>query len=335
MRVLVTGAGGFLGFAVAEQLVARGEEVQGFSRGAHPKLETLGVAQHRGDLADAAAVSKAMEGCDQVFHVAARPGAWGPYNAYHDANVRGTENVVAACRQHGVSDLIYTSTPSVVSGGTDLEGVDESQPYPSSFRAHYPATKAIAEKFVREASDDALRTVCLRPHLVWGPGDTSLLPRLVSRARKGKLRRIGAREKLIDTTYIDDAVQAHLLAADKLRGADRETVAGKVYFISGGEPVGTWTMIDRMLEATGQPPITRRISPGAARLAGAVCELVYGLCRIQSEPPLTRWVVEELSTAHWFDISAARRDLGYDPAVSLDDGMKRLAAWWKSGGGHA
>jgi 2-alkyl-3-oxoalkanoate reductase len=329
MRVLVTGAGGFLGFAIANRLIARGDDVRSFSRSAHAKLETLGVTQHRGDLADARAVAAAVEGCDLVFHVAARPGAWGPYRAYHDTNVRGTQNILSACRTHGVRDLVYTSTPSVISRGEDLEGVDESAPYPASFRAHYPATKAIAERMVRQACDDTLRTVSLRPHLVWGPGDTSLLPRLVSRARRGRLRRIGATEKLIDTTFIDDAVDAHLLAADALASA---TVAGNVYFISGPKPVGTWTMIDRMLATAGLPPVTRRISRTSAHLVASLGELTYGLLRLRAEPPLTRWVVDELSTAHWFDIGAARRDLGYDPTVTLDAGMERLAAWWQSEG---
>jgi 2-alkyl-3-oxoalkanoate reductase len=334
MRVLVTGAGGFLGLAIANRLIARGDDVHSFSRSTHPTLETLGVTQHRGDLADARAVDAAVEGCDLVFHVAARPGAWGPYRAYHDTNVRGTQHVLTACRSHGVRDLVYTSTPSVISRGEDLEGVDETTPHPSSFRAHYPATKAIAENMVRQASDDALRTVSLRPHLVWGPGDTSLLPRLVSRARRGRLRRIGATEKLIDTTFIDDAVDAHLLAADALAAENVDHVAGNVYFISGPKPVGTWTMIDRMLAAAGLPPVTRRISRTSAHLVASLCELTYGLLRLRAEPPLTRWVVDELSTAHWFDIGAARRDLGYDPAVTLDVGMERLAAWWQSEDHH-
>lgn len=329
MRVLVTGAGGFLGFAIAQQLVARGDSVRGFSRGAYPKLEKLGIEQFRGDLKDRSAVASAVDGCDLVFHVAALPGAWGPYSRYHDANVAGTENILAACREHAVRDLVFTSTPSVVSRGEDLEGVDESLPYSEHFNAHYPKTKAVAERAVRQANCATLRTVSLRPHLVWGPGDTSLLPRIVQRARK--LRQIGA-EKLIDTTYIDDAVAAHLLAAARLQSEQFADVAGKVYFISSGEPIGTWTMINRMLAAADLPPISRTISRGAARIVGAVCETVYGALRLQREPPLTRWVVDELSSAHWFDISAARRDFDFAPKMSIDEGMQRLATWWNEEG---
>jgi len=328
MKVLVTGAGGFLGYGIAARLVERGLQVHSFSRRQYPALSKLGVTQHQGDLADANAVAEATAGCDVVYHLAARPGSWGSFRSYHDTNVRGTENVLAACRRHAVRDLVYTSTPSVVSRGTDLEGVDESVAIPSSFKAHYPATKAIAERLVRRANDADLRTVSLRPHLVWGPRDPNLLPRLVERARAGRLRRIGA-EKLIDTTYIDDAVSAHLLAGDKLQSPDYRDVAGKVYFISSGTPIGTWTMIDRMLEAANLPAVDRKISPRAAYTAGCLFEIVYGALRIKREPPTTRWVVEELSTAHWYDISAARRDLEYVPAVSLDEGMQRLAEWWQ------
>ncbi len=331
MKVLVTGAGGFLGFGIARSLVAAGDEVHSFSRADHHQLGALGITQHRGDLADAEAVAAAVEGCDLVYHVAARPGAWGPYRAYHDANVRGTEHVLAACRRHQVRDLVYTSTPSVVSRGTDLEGIDETLEYPPAFKAHYPATKAIAERLVRAENGSTLRTVSLRPHLIWGPGDPNLLPRLVQRAKAGRLRQIGG-SRLIDTTFIDDAVTAHLLAGDTLRSERWRQVAGKVYFISSGTPIGNWTMIDRMLAAADLPPVKRRISPRAAYALGCAMEMVYGTLRIQSEPPLTRWVVDELSTAHWYDITAARRDLGYAPSISLEEGMHRLARWWREEG---
>jgi nucleoside-diphosphate-sugar epimerase len=329
---LVTGAGGFLGFALAERLLRDGHRVRGFSRGHYQKLADAGVDQYRGDLADAAAVDRAVAGCDLVFHVAALAGAWGSRRQFEAANVLGTRHLLAACRRHGVRHLVYTSTPSVVSRGTDLEGVDESLARSTRFKAHYPATKAIAEAMVQAADDAALHTVCLRPHLVWGPGDTSLLPRLVDRARAGKLRRIvsGGPPKLIDTTYIDDAVEAHLLAADRLRSERWRDVAGRVYFISSGRPVGTWTMIDRMLAAAGEPGLARTIPRRLAYGMATLGEWIYGALRLQREPPTTRWIVDELSTAHWFDITAARRDLGYAPRVGLDEGMQRLAAWWRS-----
>jgi nucleoside-diphosphate-sugar epimerase len=322
MKALVTGGGGFLGLAIVRRLVEQGTTVCSFSRQRHNQLDALYVEQRQGDLADEAAVSKAVAGCDVVFHVAAKPGIWGPYEDYHRTNFIGTRNVIAACREHGVARLVYTSSPSVVFDGRDMEGVDESVPYPSHFATHYPRTKAAAEQLVRAANDERLGTVSLRPHLVWGPGDNHLLPRLVARARAGHLRRIGRARKLVDTIYIDNAAEAHLLAAEKL--APGAVVAGKVYFISQGEPVDLWEMINRLLEAAGAPTVQRSIPQGVALTLAWGFENVHRLLHRPGEPRLTRFVVEELCTSHWFDLSAARRDLGYRPTVSISEGLQRL-----------
>ena len=322
MKALVTGGGGFLGLAIVRRLVRQGTTVCSFSRRRHDELEALDVEQRLGDLADEAAVRAAVAGCDVVFHVAAKPGIWGPFKDYHRTNFIGTKNVIAACREQGVSRLVYTSSPSVVFDGRDMEGVDESVPYPSRFAAHYPRTKAAAEQLVRAANDERLGTVSLRPHLIWGPGDNHLLPRLIARARAGQLRRIGDSKQLVDTTYIDNAAEAHLLAAEKLKpGA---AVAGRVYFISQGEPVNLWEMIDRLLEAAGAPTVQRTIPRGVALALAWGFENIHILLRRSGEPRLTRFVVQELCTAHWFDISAARRDLGYRPTVSISEGLHRL-----------
>jgi nucleoside-diphosphate-sugar epimerase len=230
MKALVTGGGGFLGHAIVQQLVARGDEARSFSRGTYAALDRLGAEHHRGDLADAAAVRRAVAGCDLVFHVGAKAGAWGKYEQFYQTNVVGTNNVIDACREAGVRYLVYTSSPSVVFDGSDLEGVDESVPYPSDYDAHYPQTKALAERAVVRANDAQLRTVSLRPHLVWGPGDNHLVPRIVARGRSGQLRRFRGPPKLVDTTYVDDAARAHLLAADRLLGGAADGIAGKVYF---------------------------------------------------------------------------------------------------------
>jgi len=322
VKALVTGGGGFLGQAIVRGLRRRGTAVRSFSRQAHAALDALGVEQRQGDLADAAAVGAAVQGCDVVFHVAARPGIWGAYEEYHRPNVTGTQHVIAACRAHGVRRLVYTSSPSVVFDGRDMEGVDESVPYPASYGAHYPKTKAQAEQLVRAANDSQLATVSLRPHLVWGPGDNHLLPRLAARARAGQLARIGSRAKLIDTVYVDNAAEAHLLAADRL--SPGSAIAGKVYFISQGEPVPTWEMVDRLLAAAGAPAVTRAVPVPLALLLAWGFETVQRLSGNPVEPRLTRFVVHELSTAHWFDISAARRDLGYAPAISIAEGLERL-----------
>jgi 2-alkyl-3-oxoalkanoate reductase len=333
MKALVTGGGGFLGGAVVRQLLERGAQVRSFSRGEHAELRALAVEQLRGDLSDAAAVNAAVAGCDIVFHVAAKVGAWGPRAAFHATNVLGARNVLDACREHGVRDLVYTSTPSVVFDGRDLEGVDESVPVPTHHEAHYPATKAEAERLVLAAAGEALRTVALRPHLIWGPRDTNLVPRILERGRKGQLRRISGPPKLVDTVYIDDAARAHLLAADRLRESAESAarVSGRAYFISSGQPVPVWEMVDHILAAAGLPPVKRSVSPRAAYAAGWLLETLYGLLGLESEPRMTRWVARELSSAHWFDIGAARRDLGYAPQVPLDEGLRRLAAWLATG----
>jgi nucleoside-diphosphate-sugar epimerase len=322
MKALVTGGGGFLGGAIVRRLVARGDSVRSVSRGDYPALSALGVEQVRGDLADPGAASRAVDGCEVVFHVAAKAGIWGPYAEYHRSNVEGTRNVIAACRARGVRRLVFTSSPSVVFDGRDMEGVDESVPYPRHYEAAYPATKAEAERLVRAADGDELATVSLRPHIVWGPGDNHLVPRLLAKARAGRLRRIGRKRNLIDSTYVDDAAEAHLLAADRL--APGAPIAGKVYFISQGEPWPVWDLINRMLEAAQLPPVTRTVPPALAYLAAAVCEGVARALRLRDEPPLTRFLVREMSSAHWFNIDAARRDLGYRPSLSIEEGIKRL-----------
>ena len=329
MKALVTGGGGFLGGAIVRLLSARGDTVRSYSRGEYPALTRLGVEQVQGDLADREAVIRAAAGCDVVFHVAARAGIWGSYAEYHRANVTGTENVLAACRHHGIGRLVYTGSPSVVFDGRDVAGGDESLPYPAHYEAHYPRTKALAEQLVLAANSPPLATVSLRPHLIWGPGDNHLVPRLVARARAGKLRRIGNRPCLVDTVYVDNAARAHLLAADRL--AYDGAVAGKAYFISNGEPLPLWEMVNRILAAAGLPPVTRSVSPTVAVAVGACCEILWNVLRLPGEPPMTRFVARELATAHWFDISAARRDLGYVPEISIDEGLKRLAEWLSGG----
>lgn len=329
MKALVTGGGGFLGSVIVRMLRERGDQVRSFSRGEHPALADIGVEQFRGDLADRDALSRALGGCDTVFHVAAKAGIWGNYRDFYRANVTGTENVIAACRANGVGTLIYTSSPSVVFDGRDVEGGDESLPYPSRYEAHYPKTKALAEQMVLAAASPQLGVVALRPHLIWGPGDNHLVPRIVARGRAGRLRRIGTRANLVDTVYVDNAARAHLQAADRLT-ADRG-ISGKAYFISNGQPLPLWEIVNRILAAAGVPPVTRTVSPKLALAAGCLCEGLWRVLRLAGEPPLTRFVAHELSSAHWFSIEAAHRDFGYQPEISIDEGMIRLQKWFLTG----
>lgn len=326
-RCLVTGGGGFLGRRIVEMLLERGESVRILARGVYPELAALGVDCWRGDITDADLVSKACRGCDVVFHVAAKAGVWGRYEEYHLPNVIGTQNVIDACRSSGAGRLVHTSSPSVVFSGEDMEGVDESVPYSRHYSVPYPRTKAVAEQLVLAANDDSLATTALRPHLIWGPRDNHLVPRIVARA--SSLRRIGGLNKKVDCVYIDNAASAHILAADRLE--PDSPVAGKAYFISQGEPRGIWDLVNGILAAAGKPPVEKTIPIWAAMSIAAVMEGVFGVLGMRREPRLTRFVVHELTTAHWFDISAAGRDFGYRPEVSIDEGLKRLAEWFRLG----
>jgi 2-alkyl-3-oxoalkanoate reductase len=322
MRALVTGGGGFLGGAICRALRARGDTVISLQRSGAPTLAAIGVHVHQGDIGDAATVAAAATDCDVVFHVAAKAGHWGPLAEYQRINVQGTRNVLAACQEHRIGKLVYTSTPSVVHEGGDLEGVDERIPYARRFLAHYPATKAIAEREVIAANGPALATCALRPHLIWGPGDNHLLPRIIERARAGRLRFIGKPGKRIDTTYIDNAAQAHVQAALALKPGSAP--AGGVYFISNGEPIATEDMINQLLDCAGVPPVHARIPFALAYAAGALLELVYGGLKLKGEPIMTRFVADHLATAHWYDISAAERDFSYRPQVSMAQGFAAL-----------
>ena len=320
-KILVTGGGGFLGGAIVRELLCRSETVRTFSRRHYPGLEKLGVEQIRGDLTDPTAVEVACRGIEVVFHTAAKPGVWGDWSVYYDANVTGTRNVIQACRTCGVARLIHTSSPSVVFDGTDMEGVDETAPYPAAYHSPYPKTKAMAEQAVLAAAMEGMQAVVLRPHLIWGPGDPHLTPRILERAKR--LRIVGTGHNRVDTIYIDNAAKAHTLAAEALR--DHPELSGRIYFISQDDPIPLWDMVNAILAAGGKPPVRRTISRRRAAMIGSVLEWLFRILRLPGEPPMTRFVAEELAAAHWFDISAAKRDLGYRAEVTTEAGLKKLA----------
>ena len=328
MKILVTGGGGFLGQALCRGLVERGHRVISFNRGHYPALGALGVGQVQGDLADAHAVAHAAAGVDVVFHNAAKAGAWGSYRSYHDANVVGTQNVLEACRRHGIGRLVYTSTPSVTHRATHpVEGgTADTVPYGEGFKAAYASTKAIAEKAVLAANGPELATIALRPRLIWGPGDHQILPRLVARAQAGRLRIVGDGSNLVDTTYIDNAAQAHFDAFEHL--VPGAACADKAYFISNGEPWPMGEVLNALLAAAGAPPVHKHLSFKAAYRIGAVCEGLWKVLPLRGEPPLTRFLAEQLCTAHWYDMAPATRDFGYVPRVGMLEGLARLKAAW-------
>jgi len=328
-RVLVTGGGGFLGTALIRLARQRGLAVRSLARRFYPHLEELEVEQLQGDVTDPRMVARAVKGCETVFHAAAKTGIWGPEDEYQEINVQGTRNVIEASRAMGAVRIIYTSSPSVVFNGRDMEGADESVPYSKKFEAAYPKTKAQAEQMILESNGAGLATMSLRPHLIWGPGDNNLLPRIIARAKRGQLRRIGRRDPLIDPIYIDNAAHAHFLAADRLEPGS--PVAGRIYFVTQGETIPLWDMINHFLKAACLAPVKRTISRPMALAAAGVLEMSYLISRRSGEPSMTRFLVRQLSTTHWFNIDAARRDLGYEPRVSIPEGLRRLEQWLRRG----
>jgi nucleoside-diphosphate-sugar epimerase len=322
MKILVTGGGGFLGSAICSMLVKRGDQVQSISRQAYPGLETMGISQFRGDLVDKGKIYSAAQGCDAIIHTAAKAGIWGDYSSYYQANVLGTQNIIEVCRELRITKLVYTSSPSVVFSGGDMEGVNESAPYPKRYLTAYPKTKAIAEQMVLNANDENLATVSLRPHLIWGPGDNHLVPRILARAKAGKLRKIGSRDVLVDSVYIDNAASAHILALDRLNF--NSPCSGKAYFISNGEPWKLWDLVNEIILAGKGNVVNKTVSVSLAYFMGWLFEIIYTISRKHAEPPMTRFLAKELSTSHWFDISNARNDLGYVPMITIREGLDRL-----------
>lgn len=334
MSTLVTGGTGFLGRRLVERLLAQGCRVTVLGRTPAPDFVTRGVTFVQASLDDAPAVAAACAGITTVFHTAARVGVWGRYDDFYRTNVLGTRALLEGCRRHGVRTFVHTSTPSVVYNGRDLAGADESLPLTTDCPSPYPLTKAIAEREVLAANSPTLRTIALRPHLIWGVGDPHLVPRVLARARAGRLRIIGAGCNRVDMVHVENAVDAHLNAEaalqlchamrDKAEGA-----AGRAYFVTNGEPVVLWDWINSLLAALGEPPVTRKLSLGVATAVGSVCEAAWRVLSLAGEPPMTRFIAAELAKDHWFDITAARRDLGYVPKVSMAAGTAELVAWYR------
>nr|MBF0221875.1 NAD-dependent epimerase/dehydratase family protein [Desulfobulbaceae bacterium] len=326
-KALVTGGGGFVGSAIVKRLVSMGVTPVIVGRSEYPKFKRLPVEICIGDIRDSEFLVKASANCDTVFHVAAKAGVWGSRDEYFSINHGGTKNVIYACQKNNISNLIYTSTPSVVFNDADIINGDEALPYSSRPLCHYAESKIAAEKEVLSATSDLLKTVSLRPHLIWGPGDTNLIPRLVMRGKKGLVKQVGAGDNSVDIVYIDNVVDAHIQAALSLETDN--AVAGKAYFISQGEPVNLWQWINCLYERLGIPQVSNTISFRRAYYVGMLMEYVFAAFRIKKEPLMTRFVAQQLAKSHWFSIEAARKDFGYAPLVSTSEGMDRLALWVK------
>ncbi len=328
MKALVTGGGGFLGRHIVEQLLARGDEATIFARSNYPEMEKIGAKLFRGDVQDRETVSHACQGMDAVFHVAARANLWGPWEAFYQTNVVGTQNIIDACREYGVRKLIYTSTPSVIANGQPRSGVDESYPYPDHFDNYYPQTKAMAEQMVVEANGPDLSTVSLRPRVIFGPRDTQLIDRVVARAKAGRLIQIGDGPNKFDVTYIDDATRAHLLAVDALEPGS--PVAGSIYFISQGEPVNMWEFVNTIITQLGYPPVKRRIPVPVALTIARIIQWTYRTFHLKGEPQLVPFLVNEMTLDFYADISKAKRDFGYEPQISVDEAVQRTVEYFRN-----
>jgi 2-alkyl-3-oxoalkanoate reductase len=323
MNCLVTGGGGFLGAAIAERLLADGYQVTVLGRRNYPALSPE-IRQVRADLKDRSAIFDALKGMNAVFHSAAVPGVWGPYSEYYKTNVEGTQNIIDACLAHHVPRLIFTSSPSVIYDMKDQSGVDESVAFPNDYLCHYAKTKAMAEQLVSSADGrNGLRTISIRPHLIWGPGDPHLVPRLIEKAQSGKLVQVGAGKNKVDMVYIDNAVECHVLAERALRNVP-DKVGGKAYFVSDDRPVELWKWINDLLNALHLPKVEKSISFRTAYVLGLVAEGIYGFLKSNNEPPITRFVAGQLATDHYYDIRGASNDLGYSPIVTPDEGFNRL-----------
>ena len=327
MNVLVTGGGGFLGRRIVQLLRARGDQVRVLSRRRHPEVEAAGAFSLTGDIRDYDAVRQAMRGVDTVFHVAAKVGTWGNPGDFRSVNVEGTRLLLDAARKTGVGRFIYTSTPSVVGYAKDVDNGGPELPYARIHESPYAASKAEGERLVLEANDGGIATIALRPHLVIGPGDAALLPRLIDRARKRRLRIVGNGLNKVDLTFVDNAAWAHLDAEAALATAS-SACAGRPYFISNGEPVVLWSWINALLRDLDLPEVRTRVPLGIARGVGVVAEALWKL-PLGGEPPITRFLASALARNHWYDMSPAARDLGYTPRVGMDEARRSIVTWAK------
>ena len=319
---LVIGGTGFLGREIICQLLERKQKVRTLCRrnGDVPKEAEVIL----GDITDPVSLQKACQGIETVYHTASVPSISLHWQPFYETNVVGAQNVLDACKTTGVRKLIYTSSASVTFDCKPQHGADETTPYPDRWYAHYPHSKAIAEKMMLDAASDSLLTCALRPHLIIGPRDRHLIPRLLQRAKSGRLFRVGDGTNLIDIIFVENAAIGHIQAAEALTD-NNSPVNGNAYFLSQGEPVNCWNWIDEVLTMKGLPKVKRSVPFSVAWTVGWALEKLYKHCRLRGEPVMTRFLAAQLAVTHYLDISKAKRDFGYVPVVSMAEGMKRLA----------
>ncbi|MDR2735236.1 MAG: NAD-dependent epimerase/dehydratase family protein [Puniceicoccales bacterium] len=323
MKALVTGGSGFLGFHLVTLLQKHGMEVRSFARKKQHVLPERGVECVSGNVTFEEEVDLAMrDGIDVVFHTAGKAGIGCQFDEYFSTNVLGTENVIKACKKYGVKYLIYTSSPSVVFNGKSFSGGDESLPYGNNYHWHYARTKAMAEKYVLGANGDELRTVAVRPHMIIGPGEPHFMPKIVARAQIGELKVVGDGQNVVDITMVENAAWAHFLAFKAIKEDD--TACGKAYFIGQESPIRLWDFINDALEFIGIERVTSSVHLWKAYSLGFFYEKLYSAISFSKDPPMTRALAIALSKNHYFSHEAAKRDLGYEPIVSLAEGKQRM-----------
>ena len=326
LKALVTGGGGFLGKTIVRQLLEQGAEVTILSRSHYPEVEEMGAKSLQLDISQKAGLKEACEGMDVVFHVAALAGVWGPRERYFSINVEGTRNMLDAARAAGVPKFVYTSSPSAVWNGEDEEYItEEDTTYPTTFMTAYPESKAEAEKLVLAANCPEMAVCALRPHLIWGPGDPHLVPRILDRYKR--LRMIGDGNNLVGICHVENGAHAHLLAADKL--SPDSVIAGKAYFITDIQPVNMWNWINLLLERLGKEPIYRKISAERAFTLGRFLEWVWRTFRLSGEPFMTRFVARQLSSSHYYNLTAAQEELGYTELVDPGKEFNVMVEYFK------
>ncbi|MGI6681492.1 MAG: NAD-dependent epimerase/dehydratase family protein [Bdellovibrionota bacterium] len=323
--ILVTGGGGFVGKALVKELLKKGYEVRSLSRKRYEELEKLGVISCQGNIGDEyEKIKDFFLDVYAVFHVASKVDMWGRYNDFYKTNILGTKNIIKACKEHNIKYLIYTSSPSVITTDEGLENVKEDYPYPNKYDAYYPQTKAEAEKLiVSVGKEKSPLTIVLRPHLIWGPGDTNLIPTILKKARGGKVRKVGDGENIVDCSYIDDCVDAHILALEALE--KNENLSSNIYFVTQDEPIKLWDFVNKILATFGEKPITKKVSKKLALSVASVLE-IFSKIIPSSKPLFTRFLIVEMTTHHYFDITNTKKDLGYKPKVSINEGLKRVKA---------